>query len=360
MSRICILIPSLGPGGMEKVTSELLSYFQLNNELEIHLILYGRNRNIFFSIPDGIQVHKPKFEFNNTLRFLSTLKTLFFLRSTVKSIQPDSLLSFGENWNNLVLLSTFYLGYPVFVADRAEPGKRRVGFQEFFRNKLYPYAEGIIVQTDVANEIYQKKFPENRIETIPNPFKLDYSTEKVQRENIILSVGRLIQTKHFDLLIKIFSKVKNQMWKLVIVGGNSSQYDGMSSLKNLIKEKNLDDKVFLTGTVTDVQSWYQKSKIFAFPSSSEGFPNVIGEAMAAGLPVIAFDCIAGPSELIDDGKNGFLIPLYDTDTFQEKLQILMNNKELRKKMGRNSLEKIQAYSVDRIGEKFYKTITGSL
>ena len=87
-------------------------------------------------------------------------------------------------------------------------------------------------------------------------------------------------------------------------------------MRRIIADNNAEDKVFLEGKQADVETYYFKSKVFAFTSSSEGFPNVIGEAMSARLPVIAFDCIAGPSEMIKDNENGFLIPLFNFGQFR--------------------------------------------
>lgn len=345
---------------MEKVMSKLVTYFNGKPEVEVHLILYGRKREIFFPIPEQIHIHKPEFEFNNKYRLLFTVWTLFFLRHKIKSLKPDTLLSFGEEWNNMVLLATLGLKYPVYVSDRAEPGKKRRLFQEFLRNKLYPFADGIIVQTDKAKKLYHKKFPNNKTRAISNPFGDVKTGQTDGRENIILSVGRLIETKHYDLLINMFSKVDNRNWRLVIVGGNAVKQNGLSRLQRIIDKKNLNDKVTLTGTVSDVNSWYRKSKIFAFTSSSEGFPNVIGEAMQNGLPVIAFDCVAGPSELIDNGDNGYLIPMFDTDEYIDRLKKLMRDDHLRRRMGEHSLKKIQDFSINKIGEKYYKFITEKL
>jgi glycosyltransferase involved in cell wall biosynthesis len=127
----------------------------------------------------------------------------------------------------------------------------------------------------------------------------------------------------------------------------------MERLQKLVTDLDATDKVVLAGKQFNVEQYYLKSKIFAFTSSSEGFPNVIGEAMSAGLPVVAFDCIAGPSELIRDNVNGFLIPLFDYQLFREKLEELMDNEHLREKFGAAAAISIKQFSVESIGEKFY-------
>jgi glycosyltransferase involved in cell wall biosynthesis len=93
---------------------------------------------------------------------------------------------------------------------------------------------------------------------------------------------------------------------------------------------------------------------WAFTSSSEGFPNVIGEAMSASLPVVAYDCVAGPSDLIDHKKNGFLVDVHDKIAFKSDLEKLINDEHFRLKMGQNAKEKINQFSIEHIAVKFEK------
>ena len=169
-------------------------------------------------------------------------------------------------------------------------------------------------------------------------------------------VGRLIKTKHQDKLIEMFARVSPPDWKLVIVGYDHLKQQHMERLKNLAKELNVEQRVIFTGKQNNTEDYYLKSSIFAFTSSSEGFPNVIGEAMSAGLPIVAFDCVAGPSEMIINGHNGFLIPLFDYDLFQNKLLQLMQDKDLREDFGANARESIKRFSGEKICETFYRFI----
>ena len=128
----------------------------------------------------------------------------------------------------------------------------------------------------------------------------------------------------------------------------------MDRLKELAKDLKIEQKVIFTGKQENIEEIYSKSSIFAFTSSSEGFPNVIGEAMSAGLPVIAFDCVAGPSEMITDGYNGYLIPLFDYKQFELKLAKLMKDENLREVLGSNARESIKKFSSEKICESFYQ------
>jgi GalNAc-alpha-(1->4)-GalNAc-alpha-(1->3)-diNAcBac-PP-undecaprenol alpha-1,4-N-acetyl-D-galactosaminyltransferase len=355
---ICLVIPSLQAGGMERVMSELACHFATKKEAEVHLILYGISREIFYSIPDNIIIHKPSFRFNNRYRLFYTLKTLISLRNTIKKINPDSILSFGEYWNNFLLLSIIGLKYPAFVSDRSQPDKSLGWFHDKLRHQLYPRANGLIFQTKKAKEIFLSKNKHPNVTVIGNPIK-QFNTEKghLKKEKNVLMVGRLIKTKHQDKLIEMFANVSPPGWKLIIVGYDHLKQHNMGRLQELAKDLNIEQKVIFTGKQDNIEEIYFNSSIFAFTSSSEGFPNVIGEAMAAGLPVISFDCVAGPSEMITDGYNGYLIPLFDYVQFESKLAQLMDDENLRQRFGSNGRESISKFSGEKICESFYKFIT---
>jgi GalNAc-alpha-(1->4)-GalNAc-alpha-(1->3)-diNAcBac-PP-undecaprenol alpha-1,4-N-acetyl-D-galactosaminyltransferase len=356
LKRICLAIPSLQSGGMERVMSELATYFCSKEKFEVHLVLYGLTREVFYNIPDNLIVHKPSFEFDNSKRTWNTLKTLWFLRHKIKKIHPDTVLSLGELWNNFVLLATLGLNYPVFVSDRCQPDKSLGSFQDELRNWLYPKTHGVICQTEVAKRIYGKMFHHANIGVIGNPIREIVSDTTIKKENIVLSVGRLITTKHHDELIRIFSKIDAPDWKLIIVGDDALKQKNKEKLEQLIDDLGIEGRVELTGKRMDVESFYNRAKIFAFTSSSEGFPNVVGEAMSAGLPVIAYDCVAGPSDLIDDEQTGYLIKLHDTLSFKKGLEELIKDEELRDAFGKQGKLKIQNFSVQHIAQEFEKFI----
>jgi GalNAc-alpha-(1->4)-GalNAc-alpha-(1->3)-diNAcBac-PP-undecaprenol alpha-1,4-N-acetyl-D-galactosaminyltransferase len=358
MKRVCFIIPSLHPGGMERVMSELAQNFAKRKDIDLHILLYGIKRDIFYEIPDNITIHKPLWEFNNKYRFVYTLRTLVYVRSTILDINPDYILSFGEYWNSFVLLSLLGLKKKIYISDRCKPDKNLGRLQELLRKWLYPKATGVIAQTSKAKEIYAEKKLNSNIIVIGNPVREIEFKEEQKKENIILSVGRLIRTKHHDQLIRIFKQTAPSNWKLVIVGGNANKQNGMAELKSLIVEFGLEGRVELTGTVEDVESYYGKSKIFAFTSSSEGFPNVIGEAMASGLPVISYDCVAGPSELVVDNVNGYLVPLFDMAEYRVKLAKMLSEEGLRAKMGEASKGLIKKFSANEISEKYYQMMVG--
>lgn len=357
MVKICLVIPSLQAGGMERVMAELCKYFAVRDNTKVHLVLYGKTRQIFFEVPDQIKIHKPSFRFDENKRFISTIRTILFIRKIIKNIQPESILSFGAYWNNLVILSLLGLKYPVYISDRSQPDKSLGRVHDLLRKWLYPKTRGIIAQTTKAKEIYDSIYKHNNIRVIGNPIRpITNGRNSHSRENIVLSVGRLIKSKHHDELIRIFGNVGRKDWKLVIVGYDHLKQKNEQRLKALVKKMNLERQVVFAGKQENVNRYYLSSRIFAFTSSSEGFPNVIGEAMSSGLPVVSFDCVAGPSDIIIDGENGYLVPLFDSDIFCRKLSLLMEDECLRDRMGANARESVKKLSPDIIGEKYYRFI----
>lgn len=356
--RICFVIPGLSnSGGMERVMSQIVNYVAENKNDELHLLMYGAGcEKIFFDISKKVTIHIPQFKYSAGNRRMYAIKALKFIRQTVKHISPDTILSFGEIWNNFVLLALYGLKYPIYISDRCRPNKSFGRFHDTLRKWLYPKSTGVIAQTEKAKQIYLTQFKHDNIVVIGNPIR-QIEDRGIARENIVVSVGRLIDTKNFDQLIDIFAKIDAPDWKLVIVGGDANQQTNMSKLQKQIDDCQLNARVILAGQKKDVESYLLKSKIFAFTSSSEGFPNVIGEAMSAGLPVVAYDCIAGPSDMVIDGENGFLIPLFDQSSFKQRLSQLIKDESLRNKMGHCAKTSICRFGEEFITEQYYEVIT---
>jgi len=356
IKKIVFVIHSLQAGGMERVVTEFANHFVGKKNIEIHIVLYGIKRDIFYKLNNKIHIHKPHFTFDNKRRLLSTIKTVLFLRKKINKLVPDTVVSFGEYWNNLVLMAVYGLKTPIYIADRSSPLKNLGSIQNSLRKWLYPKAAGLILQTQEAKAIYQNQFKKLNISVIGNPIREIDNINNIKRENIVLMVGRLIDSKHQDRLIKIFSKINKSDWKLVLVGGDAKKQKNKEKLTKLINGLKIENRIILAGSQKNVESYYLKSKIFVFTSSSEGFPNVIGEAMAAGLPVVAYDCVSGPSEIINNKEDGFLVPLYDDKMFQEKLEMLMKNEELRKIMGKRAVINIKRFDNEKISNEFLKTV----
>jgi GalNAc-alpha-(1->4)-GalNAc-alpha-(1->3)-diNAcBac-PP-undecaprenol alpha-1,4-N-acetyl-D-galactosaminyltransferase len=359
--KIVLVIHSLGIGGMERVMAHLIQEFSVYEKVEPHVILIGNKREVKYNLPNAAIIHKPEWEFKNSKRFWHTLKTIIFIRKTLKKINPDTVLSFGEMWNNLLLIASFGLNLTIYISDRSIPGKNLGKLQNLLRNKLYPLAKGFIAQTEKSEKIAKKYKWNFNIQVIGNPvpeFPLDSGNSRKQN---VLMVSRLIKTKKVDRLIHIFASVnQTKSWKLIVVGGNAKNNNLLEEYRLEVQNKKLANEVFLVGEKNKVDSFYAESEIFAFTSVSEGFPNALAEAMSAGCACIAYDCMAGPSDMIDDGVNGFLIPENDEKLFAEKLNILMQDANLREQFRLAAKEKMKMFDGKVIAHDFYQFITQNI
>ncbi len=325
----------------------------------VDVILFGRTRDVFYELHPSVRVLKPAFDFDNRLRGLSTLRTIAFLRAALRRGAYDAAVCFGERWNNLAMLSALGLDEPMFVSDRSSPSLRLGWAQESLRRLLYPRATGVIAQTTRARDQASSRGLNRRIVVMPNPVAQVPPLPAEAREHIVLTVGRLIHTKHHDRLIRLFATLGDQPWKLVVVGDDAQGQHHRERLAALVASLGLSDRVSLVGAQRDVASFYARASVFAFTSSSEGFPNVVAEALAHGLPVVSYDCDAGPSDLIEDGTNGYLVPLFNDDVFSDRLRKLMVDDRLRASMSTAARESVRRFSAEQIAAGLLAIVGGA-
>ena len=265
-----------------------------------------------------------------------------------KNNQIDILIGFTTSVNILTVISSILLNKPNLISERNNPEVYVPGtFWRVLRNILYPFTNGLIVQTELIKRFYQKSIQENKIKIIPNPIDeiiLSNRSEYYERENIILTVGRLDTNKNQRLLIEAFANLNVGNWKLIIVG------DGVlrEVYEKLTASLSIADKVDFVGNVNNISDLYNKAKIFVFTSKSEGFPNALLEAMSFGLPCISTDCPSGPSEIITNDENGYLIEVNNRAQLEDRLSKLINNPQLCKEFRSKAITSIEKFKMEEI------------
>ncbi|MGB1003040.1 MAG: glycosyltransferase [Salibacteraceae bacterium] len=345
-SSIILITPSLRTGGAERVISILANYAAEHLSNVVLIILTKQER--FYPIDSRVKIIEPKYGVNKTGKLLFIVKNFMWLRLMLKRSSIQQVLSFSGKYNAYVLLASIGLGKKVFISDRSKPAISYGKFLDFLNPIVYKWSEGIIAQTSQAKMFSFRQTKHKNIEVIPNPVKTFDLVHDNNRKSQVINVGRFIKTKHQDLLVKIFDELGIDNWDLVFFG------DG--PMHSIVKEKALrsrhNNRIFFNGNVKEVGIHYVESAIFAFTSSSEGFPNALAEAMASGCACISFNCVAGPQDLIDDGINGYLINEGDVDHFKKKLLMLMEDEKLRKKFGMAAREKMKNFEQERIAQKY--------
>jgi len=351
--KFCMVIASMEAGGQERVMSELCNSLS-EMGYQINLILLHQS-NIFYKLNDNIKVIQPNFSINGFInRILYSFRILFYLRKNILNISPVSVLSFGRIHSPYVVMSLLRSGIPVFVADRGSPLYKGKLFNEVIRKYMYKFADGIIAQTNYSKDFISHSIGHKNIMVIPNPIRRIKRIE-IERENIIIFVGRLIYKKGVHLLIQSFHDTYLPDWKLVIVGNGPMR----SSLENQVNNLGIVNRVEFLGLRREIDELLSKAEIFAFPSFTEGFPNALLEAMGNGLACVSFDCVTGPSDIIKDGENGFLVELYNTEEFTRRLKFLMLNPELRKTFQDTALAVNVVYNIEKIAKLFIDFISNS-
>lgn len=345
--KICIVSPSLKMGGIERALTVLASYFNAKGyEVSFISCLGGEN---FYKLDEGIHLVKPKFSNRGGVsKVFFYFRLLFFLRKEVKKIHPDVVLSFGDWFNPLVLLSLKGLDYPVFISDRTSPDYNFNVVTKLGKRILYPMSKGFIAQTQKAADFKKNQFGEAlNIKVIPNAIR-ELRIHQNEKEKIILYVGRFAWEKAPQRAIEAFSKITSTNgWELHMAG------DGplLNEMKELAKSLGITDKIVFHGKVKEIDSLFSKASIYVLPSVLEGFPNALCEALSAGIPSLCFESI--PYEnIIEDGTNGFIIKNNDIEELSERMKYLMKNKETLEHFSNNAKKIKEELSLNKIGERY--------
>src|SRR5690606_29768915 len=225
---------------------------------------------------------------------------------------------------------------PFFISERSSP--LFVWRQPFkFINRLGYFLrppQGVMAQTLIAAQYQQKYYKKSKIKVIPNVLREVVLYPEIERQQVILAVGRLgDHLKGFDLLIESFALVKNKQWELHIAGGDE---DG-AALKEQAKRLGVFDRIRFLGKVQDIDKAYAKAGIYVIPSRSEGFPNALAEAMANGCACVAFDFTAGPRDIIEDKVSGIIVENGNVSKLAQTIDYLIENPEKRLQLGQSAI-----------------------
>lgn len=279
-------------------------------------------------------------------------------RKLFKQEQPEVVISFLGGWLwQLILLCRRHI--PLVSAERnamVYPHGRR----NFFTKQIL-YRMVYMVQ---VMSRYDKGWVRNRYKRVvpmPNPLRFppisaeDYKEGFEKRKNI-LACGRLVPQKGFDKLIHAFAKVADEYpdWDVDICGEDPAFSNYSVAIKQKIADCGLENRIHFLGFRKDVDAIMRSHAIFSLSSQHEGFPNVLSEAMANGLACVSFDIVTGPSEIIVDGLDGIIVEDQNVNALADGLATLMEDNELRYKLGLNAIEDIKRFSKEMVVDKWEK------
>ena len=262
----------------------------------------------------------------------------------------DMVFTLGERLNFITILSAVGIRTKVVASNRASPLFSLMVKYVLLNGFSYRLADGLVFQTTLAREMTRNLYGNVQSKVIPNGLEIKERIQKKPKD-IILNVGNFNRGKNQDKLINIFSRVNKKFtnkWELHFVGSGPT----LNYCINMAETLGLSDRIVFHGSKSNIQDLYLNARIFAFVSESEGFPNVILEALAYKCPVIAYDCIAGPSDVLQNGYNGYLVRLNDDQEFALKLMKLMQREDILHSIAQNCIKSVEQYDIKRVAKEY--------
>lgn len=351
--RICFCIDTMESGGAERVASILCNEFvKMGNSTDLVLISEKEKRS-FYKIEDGVNLIPLLKNVNKKATFVTKIKEL---KKLFKNSEYDVVISFLPNVNTCV---NFALGqkrrFLHVVSERNNPladPKNRI--RRFLKEMAFKKSDGIVCQTNIAHDYYQKKV-KCPIKVIKNPVNVpDIIVKNDTTNSTIISVGRLESQKNMDLLIRAFAVFnKNHPESKLVIYGSGSLFN---ALKELIVSYKLEQSAYLCGNSNNWVLDNRNCALFINTSLYEGMPNSLLEALTNGMPCIVSDCPSGGSKELLSNNNGLLFQNNNLDDLLCKMELLYKNNELIK-MFRNNNEIIKAeYKAERIASSWISFI----
>lgn len=349
--KLFILIGTLQSGGAERVVSEISAMYA--DYFKKVTILTYYNAPVFYKIDERVKL----LCIENASGTKSKIKNGLWLREFVKKERPDVFLSFLMPFNIFAIVSFAFIHIKIVVCERQDPGDVKTPLLRVVRNFLYHYCSRIEVQTLKGKKYFSEKI-QRRITVIPNPNHITETERDAslnsQKENRVAVVGRLIPLKNHKMLINVFAKahVKHPEYTLDIYGDGEMR----DAISQQIQDMGLCDAIFLRGRTSNISSALATARIFVLCSNVEGMPNALMEAVALGIPSIATD-VSGVREIIDDGKNGFVIPVGDENALEKRLVQLMDSEDLQKTFSEASSFILDKFDKERIFRQWLDLVT---
>ncbi len=351
--NILVVIPTLQGGGAERVVSLLTQEWARSHRVMIALFDASR---IAYDYGGQIADLRAPGSANPLKKAYNGVARAARIMGLLRREQPDLVISFLEGANFPAIVAAALTGYlgRLSVSVRNDPAH----LPTIYRRLLpWPYrlpARVIAVSDGVRQGLESMGVPAAKTSFIPNPV-IVRDRQSTANESaspfphpFVLGAGRLIQVKGFDRLLEAFSRLNQSGVHLVVLGEGEER----AGLVRMARELGIEEYVHLTGRVADVETWYRHAECFVLSSRHEGWPNVLMEAMANGCPVVSFDCNYGPSEVLEGGANGLLVPEGDVEGLAAAMRRVLSNEALRRDLATRGMERARMFDVREIAARW--------
>ena len=340
-----------GAAGLERVLAIKASYLADVLGYEVHILTLNHNNNsIFYDFSPKIQLHDVAVS-GNPIQYLK--KYVSGIKNTVQKIQPDVISVCDDGLKGFFIPMFISKKYPIIyerhVSKSIELGdnpsflqKKIVGMKFLAMNLLANSFDQFVVLTQDNLTEWQL----NNIVVISNPLSFYPIESSFLQRKTVIAVGKQSFQKGFDRLLQSWALVQEHYpdWQLEIYG----KFDESQGLDALATALEISKSVHFFEPEKNIQSKYLASSLFVMSSRFEGFGMVLTEAMACGVPCVSFDCPCGPSDIIKDGEDGFLVENGNINSFAQKMLLLIENESLRAAMGEKAKHNVTRYLPETI------------
>lgn len=352
--RIALVISSLDPGGAERVLALMANHWAGKNHVVSLITLSPIETDWYPLHPAIMRVGLNCLSIASRLSHAvwHNVRRIVQLRRQFAACRAEVIVSFMDLTNVLTLLAGCRQGIPMVVCERTDPRQRPIGFAwNRLRALTYPYAAGIVVQSQALKPWAAQFAREQIVHVIPNPVRpLSEGQAHIAlrrgTSRTVIAMGRLTGQKGFDLLLSAFAAclARHPQWSLTILGEGEER----SRLEAQATELGIAERVSLPGVVRHPEDALREADLFVLSSRYEGFPNALLEAMACGLAVIATDCPTGPGDIIRDGEDGILVAPNDVHALSAAMDRLMREEDLRQRLGACAKHVVTRFSMERV------------
>jgi glycosyltransferase involved in cell wall biosynthesis len=368
---IIMLTTAWGMGGTIRANLNLARHLAAAG-YEVELLSVGRTRETAFfgDFPPGVRVVALEDRRDGARR--GPLQKLLGRRASVLMPPADRTAKGFSLWIDIQLVrhlrrATGFLittrpGLNLVAARLSPPGLVLIGQEQMHLDhharplrrampRLYPRLDALTVLTARDGQSYGKHLKGRaRIERIPNTVR-DMGPGRADVDaRTVLAAGRLTPQKGYDMLLQAWPAVvaEHPDWRLRICGDGKDR----ELLERMIGEAGVGGSVSLEGPARELASDMEQASVFVLSSRHEGLPLVLLEAMSKGMAVVSFDCPTGPGDVIEDHRNGLLVPDRDVDGLARGLAEIMADADLRRRCGDAAAATARGYRMDAVGPRW--------
>jgi len=365
--KILLLINSLSGGGAERVVQTLANYFTTLDDYEVVVVLLETLKDSYV-LDSGIKkrVLRTAPTCRGFGKILSMSLQAYEFAKIVKEERPDASISFLVRANLVHIMSRWFGNRsPIFISERNtsrnqyKSNSLKNHIMRWLIRWLYPKATRVsAISNGVKENLLSFGISPCKIKVIYNPQPLqelyelatEFSPIQIKQDaSILITVGRLVDQKDHDTLIKAFEKVKRKIDAcLYIIGDGPNR----KKLENLAQTLALVDDIRFMGWQPNPFALLKQADLFVLSSRFEGFGNVIVEAMACGLPVVTTDCPSGPREILRGGEIGALVPVGDVDALAQAITTLLSNRQTLTQYAQKSQDRAKEFDVSVIAQEY--------